>query len=94
MPSLDIRLEGEGLVFSALKPAQDGRALVLRCYNATGKPAAGTWHLASAVATAQRARADEQPLHEIRLGDNGRSIPFHAAPHEIVSIVVTMAQSH
>jgi hypothetical protein len=94
IPSIDIRLEGEGLVFSTLKPAETGPALVLRCYNATGRPAAGTWHLASTVATAQRARADEQPLHEIRLGDNGRSIPFHAAPHEIVTIVVTMAQSH
>jgi alpha-mannosidase len=93
LQDFDIRLEGEGLVFSALKPAEDGRALVLRCYNATARPAAGTWSLSAVVASAQRSRADEQPLHEIRLGDGGRSIPFHAAPHEIVTIVVTLAES-
>jgi alpha-mannosidase len=91
---LDIRLEGEGLVFSALKPAQEGRALVLRCYNATARPAAGAWHFPLAVSSARRARADEQSLHEIRLGDGGRSIPFHAAPHEIVTVVVTLAATH
>jgi alpha-mannosidase len=94
LPTLDIRLEGEGLVFSALKPAEDGRALVLRCYNATARPAAGTWFFPVAVTSARRARADEQPLHEIRLGDGGRSIPFHAAPHEIVTIVVALAETH
>lgn len=94
LPELDIRLEGEGLVFSALKPAEDGRALVLRCYNATARPAAGTWVFPVALTSARRARADEQPLHEIRLGDGGRSIPFHAAPHEIVTIVVALAETH
>jgi alpha-mannosidase len=87
----DIRLEGEGLVFSALKPAEHGRAMVLRCYNASPRPTAGAWHLSSLVSIAHRARADEQPLHEIRLSEGSRSVPFHAAAHEIVTIVVTLA---
>ena len=43
------------------------------------------------VGSAQRARADEHALHEIRLGEAGRIVPFHAAPHEIVTIMVALA---
>jgi 2-O-(6-phospho-alpha-D-mannosyl)-D-glycerate hydrolase len=86
----DIRLEGVGLVFSGLKPAERGGEMVLRCYNATGSPTVGTWHFGVPVASAQRARADEHPLHEIRLGEAGRIVPFHAAPHEIVTIMVAL----
>jgi 2-O-(6-phospho-alpha-D-mannosyl)-D-glycerate hydrolase len=86
----DVRLEGDGLVFSGLKPAERGSDMVLRCYNATGKPTVGTWHFGIPVTRAQRARADEHPLHEIRLGEAGRIVPFHAAPHEIVTIMVAL----
>jgi alpha-mannosidase len=92
-PGTDIRMEGEGLVFSAVKPAEQGSALVFRCYNATDQPAAGIWRLSTPITDAHRARADEHALHEIRLGDGGLSIPFHAAPHELVTIVVTPAGS-
>ena len=89
---VEIRLEGEGLIFSAIKPAEQGSGLVLRCFNAGPQPAAGVWHMSAPLSTAQRCRADEHPLHEIRLGEGSRSVPFHAAPHEIVTIVVTLAQ--
>ncbi|MDQ3208175.1 MAG: glycosyl hydrolase-related protein, partial [Gemmatimonadota bacterium] len=88
---LDVRLEGYGLVFSGLKPAEQGDAIVLRCYNATARPTAGLWHLGEPVSSAQRARADERPLHDIRLGEGGRIVPFHAAAHEIVTIMVALA---
>jgi mannosylglycerate hydrolase len=93
VPSIDVRLEGPGLVFSALKPAERERVMAFRCYNATPKPVAGSWQFSVPVRGAHRARADEQPLHEIRLGEGSRSIPFHAAPHEIVTIMVTLAGS-
>jgi alpha-mannosidase len=86
----EVRLEGEGLVFSGLKPAEQGSGMVLRCYNATRKPTVGTWHFSAPVSSAQRARADEHSLHEIRLGEAGRIVPFHAAPHEIVTIMVAL----
>lgn len=86
----DVRLEGDGLVFSGLKPAERGSDMVLRCYNATAKPTVGTWHFNTPVTRAHRARADEQPLHEIRLGEAGRIVPFHAAPHEIVTVMVAL----
>jgi hypothetical protein len=66
--------------------------MVLRCYNAVGRPTAGAWQFGTPVSTAQRARADEHTLHEIRLGEGGRVVPFHAAPHEIVTILVTLAR--
>ncbi|HWN19200.1 MAG TPA: glycoside hydrolase family 38 C-terminal domain-containing protein [Gemmatimonadales bacterium] len=90
---IDVRLEGYGLVFSGLKPAEQGEAMVLRCYNATARPTAGLWHLGEPVSSAQRARADESPLHDIRLGEGGRIVPFHAAAHEIVTIMVALAPS-
>ncbi len=91
-PPIEIRLEGEGLVFSAIKPAEQGAGLVLRCFNARPQPAAGIWHMSAPLSGAQRSRADEHPLHEIRLGEGSRSVPFHAAAHEIVTIVVMLAQ--
>jgi alpha-mannosidase len=90
---IDVALDGDGLVFSSLKPAERGRAMVLRCYNATDQPTAGAWHFGTPVASAHRARADERQLHEIRLGEAGRFVPFHAAAHEIVTIMVALGRS-
>jgi mannosylglycerate hydrolase len=87
---IDVRLDGDGLVFSGLKPAEGSAGMVLRCYNATDRATAGAWHFGAPVAGAQRARADERQLHEIRLGEGGRFVPFHAAPHEIVTIMVAL----
>jgi alpha-mannosidase len=87
---IDIRLDGDGLVFSGLKPGDRADALVLRCYNATDQPTGGAWHFATPVAAAHRARADERQLHEIRLGEGGRFVPFHAGPHEIVTVLVAL----
>ena len=59
----------------------------------TAQPTAGLWHLGEPASSAQRARADESPLHDIRLGEGGRIVPFHAAAHEIVTIMVALAPS-
>lgn len=89
---LDLRLEGYGLVFSGMKPAEREDAMVLRCYNATPRPTAGLWHFGQPVGSAYRARADERTLHDIRLGEGGRIVPFHAAAHEIVTIMVSLVR--
>src|SRR5439155_1138701 len=57
---VDIALDGSGLVLSAVKPAQQGSPLVLRCYNATGRKAAGAWRFGEGVKSAHRVRADER----------------------------------
>jgi mannosylglycerate hydrolase len=90
---LDIRLEGAGLVFSSMKPAEEGDGLVLRCYNARPAATAGRWRLGRSAARAVRVRADESALEELSLEElslegGGRAVPFHAGPHEIVSVLV------
>jgi hypothetical protein len=93
LAAIDVRLEGYGLVFSGVKPAEEGDGILLRCYNATARATAGLWHFAEPVSGARRARADERGLHDIRLGEGGHIVPFHAAAHEIVTIMVTLARS-
>jgi alpha-mannosidase len=86
---LDVRLEGTGLVFSSLKPAQIGSPIVLRCYNATSRKTAGAWRFAGGVKTAHRVRADEREAVALVLEQRGNVIRFVAEPHEIVTILVT-----
>ena len=86
---LDIALEGSGLVFSGVKPAQVGSPVVLRCYNATNRKAAGAWRFGTGVKTAHRVRADEREAVALVLEQRGNVVRFVAEPHEIVSIMVT-----
>src|SRR6266566_4583268 len=85
----NIALEGTGLVFSSLKPAQIGSPMVLRCYNATNRKAAGAWRFGNGVKTAHRVRADEREAVALVLEQRGNIVRFVAEPHEIVSILVT-----
>lgn len=86
---IDVALEGTGLVFSALKPAQIGSPMVLRCYNATSRKTAGAWRFGEGIKTAHRVRADEREAVALVLEQRGRIVRFVADPHEIVSILVT-----
>ncbi len=87
--AVDLALEGSGLVLSAVKPAQQGSPLVLRCYNATGRRTAGAWRLGESVKSAHRVRADERESVALVLEGRGKTIRFVAEPHEIVTILVT-----
>jgi alpha-mannosidase len=86
---IDLALEGAGLVFSTLKPAQIGSPMVLRCYNATGRKTTGAWRFGEGIKTAHRVRADEREAVALVLEQRGRIVRFVAEPHEIVSILVT-----
>jgi hypothetical protein len=88
VPPIDLRLEGGGLVFSALKPSEDGWGTVLRCYNATSRPTEGMWRFETPVAAARRLRADERLRETLVPEDGGRIVRFSASPHEIVTIAV------
>ena len=88
-PPIDIALEGTGLVLSAVKPAQAGSPLVLRCYNATARRVAGAWRFGAGVRTAHRVRADERASVPLVLEGRGKTVRFVADPHEIVTILVT-----
>ncbi len=85
-------LEGKGLIFSALKPADSGGGIVLRCYSASAVPSEGRWRFPWTAARAQRVRADEQgdPM-ELSLDPDRRGVRFTAAPHAIVTILVSLS---
>ncbi|HVH68469.1 MAG TPA: glycosyl hydrolase-related protein [Gemmatimonadales bacterium] len=87
--AVDVGLEGSGLVLSAVKPAQQGSPLVLRCYNATGRKTAGAWRLGESVKSAHRVRADERESLALVLEGRGKTVRFVAEPYEIVTILVT-----
>lgn len=86
---VEVALEGSGLVLSAVKPAQQGSPIVLRCYNATDRRAAGAWRLGEGVRSAHRVRLDERESLALVLEGRGKIIRFTAEPHEIVTILVT-----
>jgi len=87
IPEIDLRLEGEGLIFSSLKPADHGDGVVLRCYNATGDEVAGELEPGAPLAAAARVRADEREAEPLET--RGGPVRFTAGPHEIVTLLLT-----
>jgi 2-O-(6-phospho-alpha-D-mannosyl)-D-glycerate hydrolase len=86
-----LRLEGDGLVFAALKPADSGGGIMLRCYNASDMPTEGRWRFPWAAARAERVRADEQgDAMELPLDPDSRGVCFAAAPRAIVTMLVSL----
>jgi alpha-mannosidase len=85
-PPQGCALEGEGLVLSALKPAEDGRGAVLRCYNVRDVPVAGRLRLTRPLARATLCRADETPVGELALDQGGHTAGFSAPAHGMVSV--------
>jgi len=86
-----LELEGEGLVFSALKPADTGGGIVLRCYNASDLPTQGRWRFPWIVESTRRVRADERgdPM-DLPLDPDRRGVRFTAAPHAIVTLLLSL----
>lgn len=88
IPADSITLAGEGLVISAIKPAEESDALVLRCYNATAETVEGAWRFGVPRSRAARTRADERESEPAALSDGGRTLPFRAGPHAWVTHTV------
>ena len=88
-PPVELRLEGDGLVFSSLKAAErEERGLLFRCYNATGERTDGRLVVGTPLQSVQRTRADEGEGKGLALDDGGKSVRFAADPHEIVSLLL------
>jgi alpha-mannosidase len=81
------RLEGRGLVATAVKPAEDGRGVVLRCYNQGTAPTAGAWILGWRVRQAAECRLDETALRPLSV-EAGGMVRFEAGPRAVVSVLV------
>ena len=88
-PGGGVTLEGAGLEFLALKPANGaGEGIVLRCLNPSNQRAAGAWRFTAAVQSAHRTRMDEGEPVPLVLEDSGRVVRFSVEPHGISTIVV------
>ena len=82
-------LDGRGLVLSAVKPAQAGSGMILRCYNARAERVVGAWRLPDTIRTAHRVRADERAAEPLVVEGRGHTVRFLAEPHEIVTLLIT-----
>jgi alpha-mannosidase len=89
-PRVGWKLEGEGLVLSAVKPADTGPGLILRCCNLTGTATAGRWISTEALTGAWLVQADETLPEELSLEDDGRAIRFAVGPHQIITLKVAL----
>ncbi|GLC27647.1 glycoside hydrolase family 38 C-terminal domain-containing protein [Roseisolibacter agri] len=83
-------LDGEGLAFGALLPADDPDWVALRCVNVTERAVAGSWTIGAALREARRARLDETPLETLAIEAAGdvSIVRFDAGPREVVTILV------
>jgi alpha-mannosidase len=80
-----LALEGEGLVHSTVKPAEDGTAAIFRCYNLRSDAVGGRVVSARRLARASLVRADESIVQELGLKD-GHAVEFVAAGGGMVSL--------
>jgi alpha-mannosidase len=85
MPPDSVELGGDGLILSAVKPAEDGRGIVLRCWNAQDRPVDGAWTIVPAPKRAWRIRADEAAGEPIEVGRAG-AIRFSAGARALATI--------
>jgi hypothetical protein len=81
-----LELRGKGLAFSCAKESEDGRSVVLRCINLTGRRVSGQWRAGHALQAASLARLDEKPIRRLAV-TGGDRVRFSAAAHEIVTIL-------
>jgi alpha-mannosidase len=94
VPACDIRLEGKGLVFSSVKPPEQGDGLVLRCWNARAEAVSGAWRFGRAVARAFQVRADERAaVGELAPAQGGHTVPLLVEPHGIATVRVEFVRS-
>jgi mannosylglycerate hydrolase len=84
-------LEGEGLVLSAFKPAEDGQGAVVRCVNLRDASVRGRLRFAPRVSRAVEVRADESPIGELTLEESGSTVAFGVSGHGLVSVLIKWA---
>ena len=73
-------------MFSAMKPAESGKGVILRCYNDSGDVVRGAWYVGKTVTSAAKCRLDETLVE--RLEVNQGAVRFEAGPREIVTILI------
>jgi 2-O-(6-phospho-alpha-D-mannosyl)-D-glycerate hydrolase len=84
--SMGLALEGEGLALSALKQADDGKGIVVRCTNFRAKEVTGRLRSARPLARASLIRADETLLGDHQLEDRGHTVVFTVGGSGLLSL--------
>jgi mannosylglycerate hydrolase len=87
-PTDSLELEGDGLVPSAVKPAEGSSGVVLRCYNPGTEPVAGRWVFGSPRRRAWQVRMDERGAEPLPLSQDRRVLAFRALPGAAVTHLV------
>jgi 2-O-(6-phospho-alpha-D-mannosyl)-D-glycerate hydrolase len=83
-------LEGDTLVVTAMKPAESGGGIVVRCYNTAAVAVSGSWTFRRAIRSAALARADETVVRSLSVDDHHR-VHFTASPRGIVTVLISPA---
>lgn len=84
-----IRLEGGGLVMTAIKKAERSSDILVRLFNADTRPRQGVLHFGFPAAAIRTASLAEEPEPELSL--DGRRLPLTVLPKKIVTLLVTAA---
>jgi alpha-mannosidase len=84
-----IWLDGDGLVFSACQPTEDGRGLFLRCYNARETAASGAWRFGQTPSSASVVRADGTVIETISPASLLPAIPIVVEPRAVHTLRLT-----
>ena len=87
LTAIGAELSGAGLVFTAMKPAESGDGIVLRCYNVESGAVDGCWRFRHPIVRAVLLRADETPIRELAIEPSG-SVRFEAPARGRVTILV------
>jgi mannosylglycerate hydrolase len=87
-----LQMVPDSLVLSAVKRAEDGGHLIVRCFNPTDQAVDGELHVYRDVVGAWCLDLEEHPLGNCRLKD-GRTVSFLAGPKKIVTIGLDLAPS-
>ena len=91
MEDVGCTVEGEGLVLSAFKPAEDGQGAVVRCVNMRGASVRGRLRFARRLSRAVEVRADESPIGELTLEESGSTVVFAVSGHGMISVLIECA---
>jgi hypothetical protein len=84
-----VSLNGDGLVFSACQPMDEGRGVLLRCFNTMDCAATGSWRLGEMPSLADVVRADCTVREKIPLEPGSRLVPIVVAPRAVHTVKLT-----
>lgn len=84
-------LEGDGLILSALKPAEVGTGIVARCFSVREEAVRGRFRFGRRIARALQVRADETPIGELSLEEADRAVAFTVPGRGMASVRIEWA---